>query len=338
MSGLLYKIIFVFNSIVALLLLLGYLLPYIPPQSFFFPAVLGLFLPLLILLNLGFLLFWIITRKRYAFLSLIVLLMGYNHIKALFQWHSVNDTDDKEGFKVMSYNVRLMNRYHWIHDDSIPEKIADFVNGESPDIIGFQEYYEDPGFALEGYKYSHIRMENEKSGQALFSKWPILHKGYLDFAGSSNNAIYSDIAIGTDTLRVFNLHLESLRIDAKEGLKLSQDDGKRMARKMGQSFQRQELQIDEIVEAVMTSPYRIIVVGDFNNTPTSYIYRTLTDLLRDTFREAGRGLGRTFNFKGYPLRIDMIFVDLDIKVHRHQNYDIELSDHFPISADLEVIN
>src|SRR5699024_6402995 len=146
---------------------------------------------------------------------------------SIFQWHRSTPSITDRGFRLMSYNVRLLNRYHWIEEDSIPQEIAAFVESQSPDIVGFQEFYEDPNFSLKGYPYRYIRVKQKESGQALFSKWPILNKGNLKFSGSVNNGIYADIAIKKDTLRVFNIHLESLGIDPDEKVHWNRKEGER---------------------------------------------------------------------------------------------------------------
>lgn len=331
-----YKLLFALNSIVALALLLAYLLPFIPPRYFSALAVLSLFLPGLIVLNFCFLVFWIITLKRYFLLPLIVLLLGFGHIKSLFHFHPTADAVPTNGLKVMSYNVRLFNRYHWIKDNAIPQKIADFVINEDPDIVGFQEFFEDPSFSLPSYPHRYKRSKKGESGQAIYSKWPIVKTGHLQFLNSGNNAIFTDIVINKDTLRVFNAHLESLKLDVDDELDLTTKKNKKLLNKIGGSFIKQEEQVDELIEAITVSPHKVIVLADLNNTSSSYVYRVLNKRLNDTFKIAGKGFGKTFELKGFPLRIDVILPDPSIKVLKHQNFDVELSDHFPIMAEIKL--
>jgi len=53
-----------------------------------------------------------------------------------------------------------------------------------------------------------------KYGQAIFSKFPIVKSGSIEFPNTANNAIYADIVKGSDTIRIYNVHLQSLRIAA----------------------------------------------------------------------------------------------------------------------------
>ncbi|MEC8134508.1 MAG: endonuclease, partial [Bacteroidota bacterium] len=82
------KIVFLLNSIVATSLLLSYILPYLPPKSFSVLAVLGLAVPFLLLVNLIFVLYWLLQLKRPWILSAVVLLIGFSHIKSSFNFKS----------------------------------------------------------------------------------------------------------------------------------------------------------------------------------------------------------------------------------------------------------
>lgn len=335
-GGLARKLLFAINSLFALALILGYLLPYVAPQVSRNLSVSALFLPLLIGLNFCFFLFWLFRLKRYVFLSLLVLALGANHIRALFQFPTSPDTGDEHSFKVMSYNVRLFNRYHWLDEDSIPQKISGFIGEEAPDVIAFQEFTVENKVDLSSYDYRYVQFKSGQFGQALYSKWPIVKTGNLDFPDTYNNAVYADIAMGKDTLRVFNLHLESLGVDLDKELTWNLKKNKALSKKIGLAFQRQEQQMDEVMRHIEASPYRIVLLGDINNTASSYLYRQLTSRFKDTFKEKGAYFGRTFDLKGFPLRIDMILVDLDVKVLAHKNYNVHLSDHYPVMAELQI--
>jgi endonuclease/exonuclease/phosphatase family metal-dependent hydrolase len=54
--------------------------------------------------------------------------------------------------------------------------------------------------------------------------------------------------------------------------------------------------------------------------------------MKDSFIEKGNGYGTTYNFKFLPFRIDFVLADKDIEITDHKNYDIEVSDHYPIMA------
>ena len=79
------------------------------------------------------------------------------------------------------------------------------------------------------------------------------------------------------------------------------------------------------------------MTGDFNNTAYSFIYKEIIgDDLVDTFKEAGNGFGKTYDFKFFPLRIDYILSDKAFTVNGYKTYDVKLSDHYPIKATLKL--
>lgn len=328
------KFVFLLNSFFALLLLLAYLLPYISPKIFPTLSVLSLGMPILLGINIVFFIYWVISFRREFLLSFLVLALGMNHLLSLYRFSSKKTPPPPEALKLMSYNVRQFNRYCWIKDEAVYEKIRNFIQEESPDILSFQEYYQGEDIVFSNYPYAYVELKVQHSGQAIYSKFPIIYKGSLDFPNSANNTIYADIALKEDTIRVFNMHLESLKIDPTEGT-FEAKTGKKLLTRIGVAFQKQEEQTASIIKAVEESPYKVLISGDMNNTAFSYVYRKLSSNLQDAYKQAGKGFGQTFMLDFIPLRIDMILVDPALNVKGFTNYSIRLSDHFPISAKIE---
>lgn len=330
------KLLFIFNSFLAFALLLAYLLPHIPPKNFPFISVLSLGVPLLILSNLIFLLFWAVRLKRQFLLSLFVLIVGYNHILSWIQFDGT--TEKSEGdLKIMSYNVRMFNAYNWVNDEEIPQKITNFVKEKDPDILVTQEHYVGVAALRDVYPYSYIKLKDNGSefGSAIFSKYPIINKHSLDFPqNGNNNAIYVDIVKNEDTLRVYNVHFQSLNIKP-EIHELQNEDSKKLVGRIGNGFKLQQMQAEILLEDVQRSPHKNVILGDFNNTAFSYIYRTIKgDNYQDAFRQAGSGFSQTFNINYFPLRIDFLLIDNNIQVKSYDVYRVKYSDHFPIMTSI----
>ena len=149
-------------------------------------------------------------------LSLLVLIVGYNQVISFYKFPSESVSKSKDTFSVMSYNVRLFNLYNWIDDKTIPIKIQEFITKESPNILCFQEYDSSSDLDFKSYTYQHQTnaSKNKKSELAIFSTYKILKSGFIDFPNSANSAIFADILIKSDTIRVYNAHLQSTGIDA----------------------------------------------------------------------------------------------------------------------------
>ncbi|HZJ35366.1 MAG TPA: endonuclease/exonuclease/phosphatase family protein [Gillisia sp.] len=331
--GLLDKIIFVLNSLLAFGLLISYLLPYVPPKSFPLLSVLSLGVPLLILSNLFFLVFWAIRFKRQLLLSLIILLIGYNHVFSLFQFSGNTEEISAESLSVMSYNVRMFNSYNWSKDKKIPEKISNFVTEKDPDILLTQEHYIGDGQMFREFPYNFVfsKDKNSEFGSAIFSKYPIIKKHSVGFPeDGNNNAIFVDIVKNNDTLRIFNVHFQSLNIkpeikDLKEG------NSKKLIGRIGYGFQLQQNQAEMLMKEVKKSPYKTLIIGDFNNTAFSYNYQLIKGTrFKDAFLEAGTGFGKSFNLSYFPLRIDFFLIDKSIEIESFEVFPVEYSDHFPL--------
>ncbi len=334
------KLLWLVNRIVAVLLLLSYILPFLPPKAFSVLSVLSLGSVLLIVTNVLFFLYWLVKLKRQFILSLGVLVIGYVAFGSLYKLSSsTQNTVPAHTFKVMSYNVRLFNVYNWFSEPGIETQIVDLLKTEAPDVLSLQEYHPHKNVDLSFFKYKYEKLSGKKTkyGQAIFSKFPIINSGSITFPNTSNNAIYADIVMNADTIRVYNMHLESMRIDPKIE-NLSKEESERLFKRIGKTFKMQQSQAELFLEHKAQCPYKMVICGDFNNTAFSYVYRQLKGELNDAFDEAGSGFGRTYDFKFFPVRIDFIFTDPAFQVHKFKTYNAHYSDHYPIMTRLELAN
>ena len=313
------------------MLLLAYILPYVSPKNFAFLAVLSLAVPFLILSNLLFLVYWLLNVKKQLLLSLFVLVLGFNYIGSLYKFSSSKNIMDDNSISIMNYNVRLFNLYDWIPGNNVQGEMVNFIKKESPDVISFQEYHphEKVDLSFYTYKYEELSGKRIKYGQAIFSKFPIVSSGSIEFPNTANNAIYADIVKGSDTIRIYNVHLQSLHIDASKEA-ISQENSGRFIKRASETFKMQQFQSELFLMHKKKSPYKMVVCGDFNNTAYSYVYKEIKGDLVDAFSAAGNGFGRTFDFKYFPIRIDFILADKAFTINNFKTYDQKYSDHFPI--------
>ena len=334
-SGFLEKIIYWSNAIAALLLLLVFLISYLPPKSFPTLSLLTLAVFPLLLINLMFGLYWILRLKRRAIISFLVLALGYIMFGAYYKLGGGQDAGTDE-LSVMSFNVRLFNAYEEEPGEEVGGVVAEILQEHKPDIVCIQEYYREHPVDFSGYPHSFIHFKEEQIlGHAIYSKYPILNSGGFDFEGTYNNSIYADILKDGDTLRIYNLHLQSMGI--LPSVEYLQDGDKNKLRKrMVEGFIKQQDQMELIREHMDSTTYPSIVSADLNNTPYSYIYRQMSQGYQDAYYDAGRGLGSTFNFDSYPMRIDFIFASEEFEVNSFKTIKRTFSDHYPILASMEI--
>ncbi|MEZ4803383.1 MAG: endonuclease/exonuclease/phosphatase family protein [Gelidibacter sp.] len=330
------KFIFFFNSIAAILLLFSYILPYFEPKKFAFLSVLSLTVPFLIILNILFVIYWLFKVKKQLLLSLIILLIGYSYLTSLYKFTSSKNLDDSDDISVMNYNVRLFNVFKWIPEEGVEQKIVDFINEKQPDILSIQEYRRDDNLKFEGYqKFEEISGDKVKNGQAILSKFPIVNSGSIEFPDSYNNAIFIDVVKGKDTLRIYNVHLQSMKIDANADA-LTKETSENLFKQVSKTFTMQQFQTELFLLHKKDCHYKMIICGDFNNTAYSYVYKEIKGNLQDAFVEAGNGFGKTYNFKFFPVRIDFILVDEAFEINSFKTFDVLLSDHYPIMSRVKL--
>ena len=327
------KLIFLFNSLAASLLLFSYILKFLPPQTFKLISILSLFVPLLLILNLFFCLYWLLKFKKQILLSLLVLGICFSDIRLFVNFNLNNDFSNGNLVDVMSYNVHLLNIYGWIDTDDVPLKLETFLKKESPDILCIQEFESSIPLEL-NYEYSFAPEPNNKSELLVFSKFPIIKTGIIEFEKSSNRAIFCDLKVKSDTIRVYNVHLQSTGIIPGD-VSFNAENTERVSKRLSSSFVLQQIQAEMICSHMKSSPYKNILCGDFNNTAHSYTYQTISREMKDSFRQAGNGFGRTFDFDYFPLRIDFILADSSFEIISHKTFPVKYSDHFPISSTIK---
>lgn len=349
------------NHLAAISLLLSYLAPVISPEQFWIIAFFGLAYPILVIINILFIAYWAVQLKKRAFYSMIVILCGWIQLHSFFQI-SLKYVDDssKKLIKIMSYNVKVFDLYNWTHNKETKAKIFSLIADEGADIMCFQEFFSrdssefdnlDSLITFQKAKFVHVEYTTTVQrihhwGIATFSKYPIIAKGKVDFGYKSNNiCIYTDIKTARDTIRVYNMHLQSIAFGAddyqymddieknkkREDIVHSKNIGKRLKR----AFIKRAKQADLIRESISKSPYPVIVCGDFNDTPASYTYSTISTNLNDAFIEAGNGFGKSYTGKFPSFRIDYILHSPVFNAYEFRTVHEELSDHYPIVTYLE---
>lgn len=331
------KAVYLVNILGAIVLLLAYALPFLPPRAFAVLSVLSLSVPILILCNVLFFLYWLVKLKRYLFISLAVLIIGQIVFGSLYKFSSSLKIESPNNIKVMNYNVRLFNLYDWIPEKNIDTKIVDFIKAETPDILCIQDYRPTSTVDLSFFKYKFKKTSGNKihNGQVILSKFPIINSGSLEFPNTANNAIFADVVKGKDTIRIYNIHLQSLKIDT-DVEKLKKEGTSRLFKQVENTFKRQQFQSEIFLKHKKECHYKMIICGDFNNTAYSYVYRKIKGDLNDTFKKGGNGFGRTYDFKFFPVRIDYIFADTAFAVNGFKSYNEHYSDHYPIMATLSL--
>ncbi|NJB83379.1 endonuclease/exonuclease/phosphatase family protein [Wenyingzhuangia aestuarii] len=325
------KMLFIINSFVASLLIITYVIPYINPIHYPSVAILSLAYPSLLIANLIFVVLWIVKLKKQFLLSVIVIAIGFQHTKALFSFGK-KEVTHKDDFTLFSYNVRQFNRFNWIKSPTIKQDICDFVNNQSPDILCIQEHKHDKNVSFKLPKIYH----HKKSDLVIYSKFPIVNKGNFLFKKDGNNIIFVDLKINKKIIRVYNVHLQSFRLDTQKEHYGNQNN-EALFKRFKDVFKEQAKQVTLLKEHIKKCPYPTIIAGDFNNTAFSWNYKQLMENHKDAFVEAGIGFGKSYNYF-IPFRIDFILPSNKMTVNSFTSFKDKMSDHFPIMARINLNN
>ncbi len=342
------------NWLAVFALILSYLSVYISPESVGVLPFAGLFYPIFVIINLVFIIFWVIRKNKIAFLSVAALFVGINHLVSFFQPRIAPENEIEDtSFQIISYNVRMFDRYNWSKIDNAGSKIVTHIASKNADIVCIQEFY-SPKTGFDDYlekfdsPYYHIAPIYEQgkiylAGLATFSKFPIINRQEINFEDDKVFSVFSDIVVGKDTIRLFNSHLKSVHLGYNDYAFIDSIETKtknervrgivQILKKLKAAYLSRAKQAEIIASNIKQSPYDVIVCGDFNDTPVSYVYHAIRTTLSDAFIESGSGFGNTFTgFFFSFFRIDFILHSHRLRSTNFKTEHIKFSDHYPISC------
>ena len=312
-----------------------------------------------------FVILWAIQMRWWALFSGLAIIITLPNLLGMVHINFSKKIATNNDIKVMDYNCMLFDLYNWSHNKQSRKIIFEMLQSESPDILCLQEFYtsEEPrdyhnaDTLVSFLKTKNIHTEytttlrnSDHWGVATLTKYPMIRKGKIVFNTRSNNiCIYTDVLINKDTVRIYNVHLASISFGKKE-YKFIDDlnhkeyndpdlvESKNIMKRLKNGFLKRAEEAELIAAHMKTCSYKIILCGDLNDTPSSFAYHVLSENLRDAFKEAGNGIGKTYN-GGLPLlRIDYILHSNDFGCSNYERIPESLTDHFPISCYLHMKN
>lgn len=364
-------IIFLINIVFIIPFLAACLLPFLPNTNWWVLGFAGIIFPLTLTAIILFLLFWLFIKPLYSLVNIVVLLIGLQQIMAVFAFNKneIFRTNKRlNHIRILTWNIqyiegtanngkeRLQNR----------EAALNYLSTQHADIICLQEYAnhniadttqtnEQAIIQKTGLVYTYFPTRNASPhthnfsvGSIIFSRYPIINSGFINYPNAADKLLFIDIANNKDTFRVYTTHLLSFKFGQKEyqaieTLKQQKDNSidasKTLYHKMKLGFQGRAIQTNIVCNQLQKSPYPSIICGDFNDVPNSFTYFNIRQQKQDAFLQKGFGIGRTFRGLSPTLRIDYIFVDTTFKVHQFNiATNIKTSDHYPLVADIAYLH
>jgi len=260
----------------------------------------------------------------------------------------------------MSYNVSQFGLYREKDSKYNREAMFALIKKQELDILCLQDFYtsekkndfnnredisREMKLPFRFFSSDFNRDGMQHWGSIIYSRYPIIKSDKLKLSKGplSESLIYADIVREKDTFRIINMHLASYRFNERdyrsiEKIRKQEDTGlvatRNIVQKMRDAYVGRSRQADIVASFIKTSPYPVIVCGDFNDTPASYTYFTIRGPLQDAFLRKGSGIGRTYAGLAPTLRIDYIFADKIFRINSFRKITSGLSDHYPVIANL----
>lgn len=347
--------------LLAIALILGTVAGNMDPRKHALIAFFGLAYPYVLFFHIIFLAWWCISKKWvFAIVSIIVIAFGFKTLKATFSFGGDKGGPEKveNSIRMMTYNVHTFKLYGGENDESVKEKMLKVVKDENPDIICFQEFYTrfkgnfdiiDSLKTVLKLKHFYFvptnKNEFEAYGLAIFTKYPIVNSGKIPFVDgyNGNMSIYADLNISGKTLRVYNVHFQSISfekqdyeyLDKVKEMNTQLQPSKRILRMLKSAFLKRSGQVDLMKKEMASCKTPYLIAGDFNDTPASYVVTQITEGLNNAFVKKGSGMGKTYNGKFPNFQIDYILTSKNLEVLNYNITEAKLSDHFPVRSDLK---
>jgi len=341
------RTIAIVNVLVVVLMLLSGYAGLVNPVAHPSYSCFTLAFPLFLLLNLGFLVFWVIFKFRYVIIPFLGFIVGFGPVRTYTPLNVTHSTADAT-MKVLSYNTWGFGNFPLIKSDN---PILQYIKKQDADIVCLQEsnlteYGVRVVDTLMGCNYPYKDDCNQgDGGLRIFSKYPIIRKIPIVFdQPSSNQACAWLVRRDNDTMLVVNCHLQSIGItevekaDFKQMVKgdLSTDSSRiessKLLSRLGSANAQRAGQVNAVVALLRKFRGKsTLVCGDFNCSPLSYAHRQINRRLNDCHTMAGNGPGISYHLNGFYVRIDNIFCSDDwLPLKCFVDNSISTSDHYPI--------
>lgn len=320
---------------------------WLPPQAHPRVSLLPFLFPVCLAANVLLAVFWMAVSRRYVAIPLLAILLTLPTARAVLPLNWPKQAPEGS-IEVMTYNV--FNLYK-----SSPElPLADsptvqYLLYSGADIICCQEANSTNSPAVDSlfatvYPYRVYTPWVGGEFFACLSRYPILQTDTLLLPDSTGASLVYHIKVAdSDTLRVINNHLASYRLDPddKAGYKamLTEPSDTTVRRelrtllpKLMEANRKRGPQADFIDDYVRrTGARRLVCLGDFNDTPMSYVHYRLTRHLNDAHTRSANGPGLSYHRSGMYFRIDHLLTSPDIEAFGARvDRTAGESDHYPL--------
>ena len=353
--------IFATNILAIIVLVLSTFAWKIMPSKATIIAYLGLGFPIILFINILYLILWVVSfRWKYALVQIAAILICWQPIFTCFPIHIRTSAKNipENSFKIVTYNVRAFN---WAKGEKARNNpIIKYLINSDADIICLQEFAVSTGrnqkgiitekelnAKLKDYPYHEIIKLRASRGDfayglACYSKFPITKATKLPLESTYNGSAMYELKIQDKDVILVNNHLESNKITSQDKQLYKEffrnkdketlgEVAVNIQTRLGAAYKKREIQARTIREILdKQKADATIVCGDFNDTPISYAYYTVKGDMTDSFASSGLGQGITYHESMFWFRIDFIMHSIGLESYNCTVDKIKYSDHYPV--------
>lgn len=346
-------ILLVINIILIVGLLLTTLGGSVAPSTSVLPGLLAYgYLPMLGL-NVLMAVVWLLMGRWPFLLSAAAIAVRYTMLPLFFQLGGTSKVPSAEEHPsmvtVMTHNVRLFRGAdaNLSATDSNACAFLSLVREYSPDVLCLQEYGAPKhvrladSLMLMGYNHyygTHTSANGLPWGSVVFSKLPITYVNRID-----GEKLLVELMHGERRFRVCCVHMDSFRfdsIDFDELERVSRGDMKtsgRVISKIKETIRCHEEEWERKIKPVVSeSTVPLLLAGDLNDVPNSWLYAQIASTMEDTYCDKGFGYCNTYNGSRLKFRIDVVFHSSEWKTLSYRRIKNGISDHYPVFTSLEL--
>ncbi len=325
------------------------------PEKFPMLANIGLLFPVFLLINLGFLFFWLLFQPKYLMIPVVGFLICFAPVRK-YMPINFSGKAPKGCIKVLSYNT--WNFGNQTLDAEGTNICLAYIQEQDADIVCLQEAMPNvqnirqidsllkPIYAYRDTSYHPFG----GTCLMLLSKYPILSKERIPYESKGNMSMAYRLKVKDREVLLINNHLETTGLSLEDRRQFknlvigklkadtAEETSKLLVEKLAEATKKRAPEAEAVAKYVdQHKRESIILCGDFNDGPISYAHRTIAKGLTDCYIASGNGVGVSYHHSGFFVRIDNIMCSDDWKPYECKVDDkINVSDHYPIICKLKM--
>lgn len=331
---------------------------YVNPNINAIPSVLTIGMPVMVTLTAAISIAWLCFGKWFTGgFGILTLILCATPIKMWFPLGAERKAEPGAyTFTVLTWNI--LHGEDLTKPDYPGNRTFETILTTDADIVCLQE--------LCSYSDSEVPHLSQATLDSLFKKYPYrLGEGTYDcrilskfplthvYFGSVNSVKLVEtftVDLPKRKIAMADIHLPSFHLNKEEAgifrntisknkRHSTEQLGMQIIEKMKYAFPLRSGAAGCVTRGFEGLSMPTIVVGDFNDVPASWVYRSFLKAgFRDAYAETNFFPTNTYNLHGFYFHLDQVFYRGDVIPLSVKRLDIKTSDHYPLLATFELLD